>query len=317
MTLFVILFYKLSAMTMRMFVQVFLLLTLVLSACKDAQTKQKTISPEQKLQVFTVNYPLYYFAERIGGEYIDLIYPVPNDVDPAYWVPQKLEEIQSVDLILANGAGYAKWMGKVSLPASKIVNTSKKSEDKYIKIEEGATHNHGNTGAHVHYGHAFTTWLDFKIAAGQAAAIKEAFIKKLPKHKAAISTNFNELKSELNDLDSAMNLIGDMLKNKAVFVSHPVYQYMGKAYNINIISEHWEPGEMPDDTQWHDFKQNLDQHPSNLMLWEGQTTDDILTSLMESGVKSTVFNPCANKPMEGDFMSVMTANINSLRTLIK
>ena len=302
---------------MKKLIGLFLLLSLIVSACENAKKKQKAENPDQKLKVFTVNYPLYYFAERIGGEYIDLIYPVPNDVDPAYWVPKRLEEIQSVDLILANGAGYAKWMGKVSLPASKIVNTSKKSEDKYIKIEEGATHSHGNTGAHVHYGYAFTTWLDFKIATGQAEAIKEAFIKKLPKHKDDISKNFNELKFELNDLDRSMALIGDMLKEKTVFVSHPVYQYMGKAYNINIISEHWEPGEMPDDKQWHGFKQNLDHHPSNLMLWEGQLSDEIISSLMESGVQSTVFDPCANKPMEGDFMSVMNANIDSIRTLIK
>jgi zinc transport system substrate-binding protein len=302
---------------MKKLLSVFILLSLILSACEDAKTKQKATSPDQKLKVFTVNYPLYYFAERIGGEYIELIYPIPNDVDPAYWVPRELEEIQAVDLILANGADYAKWMEKVSLPSSKIVNTSKHSEDKYIKIEEGTSHSHGATGEHVHYGYAFTTWLDFKIAAGQAEAIKNVFIEKLPKHNAAISKNFDELKSELTALDRSMVSIGDMLKEKTVFVSHPVYQYMGKAYNIDIISKHWEPGEKPDDKQWQDFKHNLDHHPSNLMLWEGEPSDEITSSLMESGVKSIVFSPCANTPSEGDFMSVMNNNINRIRTLIK
>ena len=40
---------------------------------------------ENKLIVYTVNYPLYYFAERIGGEYIQVVLPAPPDVDPAFW----------------------------------------------------------------------------------------------------------------------------------------------------------------------------------------------------------------------------------------
>jgi hypothetical protein len=53
------------------------------------------------------------------------------------------------------------------------------------------------------------------------------------------------------------------------------------------------------------------------MLWEGEPSDEITSSLMESGVKSIVFSPCANTPSEGDFMSVMNNNINRIRTLIK
>ncbi len=302
---------------MKKLLSVFILLSLLLSSCENTKKKENATSPDQKLKVFTVNYPLYYFAERIGGEYIELIYPISNDVDPAYWVPQELEEIQSVDLILANGAGYAKWMEKVSLSTSKIVNTSKNSKDKYIELEEGSSHSHGNTGAHVHYGYAFTTWLDFKIAVDQAEAIRDAFIEKSPKHKAAISKNFDELKSELMELDRSMVIIGDMLKDKTVFVSHPVYQYMAKAYNIEVISEHWEPGEMPDAKQWQDFKLNLDNHPSNLMLWEGQPSDEIASSLMELGVKSILFSPCANTSLEGDFISVMNTNMDKIRTMLK
>ena len=40
-----------------------------------------------KLQVFTVNYPLAYFAERIGGDHVEVHFPAPVDVDPAFWKP--------------------------------------------------------------------------------------------------------------------------------------------------------------------------------------------------------------------------------------
>ena len=111
----------------KLFVLIFLL-AIILSSCENKQTNQKEASPDEKMKVFAVNYPLYFFAERIGGAYIDLIYPIPDTIDPAYWLPgHSLEEIQKADLILANGANYAKWMDKVSLPSSKIVNTTEYS----------------------------------------------------------------------------------------------------------------------------------------------------------------------------------------------
>ena len=35
------------------------------------------------LSVFVVNYPLSYFAERIGGDKVNLSFPAPADDDPA------------------------------------------------------------------------------------------------------------------------------------------------------------------------------------------------------------------------------------------
>ena len=39
---------------------------------------------EKKLTVYTVNYPLAYFAERVGGKHIQVVFPAPSDVDPAF-----------------------------------------------------------------------------------------------------------------------------------------------------------------------------------------------------------------------------------------
>ena len=42
---------------------------------------------EDKLRIYTVNYPLAYFAERIGGDLAQVTFPAPPDVDPAFWMP--------------------------------------------------------------------------------------------------------------------------------------------------------------------------------------------------------------------------------------
>ena len=78
------------------------------------------------LNIYTVNYPLAYFAERIGADHVDVVFPAPKDVDPAYWMPDKetITRYQKADLILLNGAHYAKWVEKVTLPRAKMINTS-------------------------------------------------------------------------------------------------------------------------------------------------------------------------------------------------
>ena len=61
---------------------------------------------DQVLSVYTVNYPLAYFAERIAGDQARVVFPAPSDVDPAFWQPDRetIRTYQQADLILLNGA---------------------------------------------------------------------------------------------------------------------------------------------------------------------------------------------------------------------
>ena len=42
---------------------------------------------QERPTVVTVNYALSYFAERLGGGDIDVVFPVPDGVDPSFWRP--------------------------------------------------------------------------------------------------------------------------------------------------------------------------------------------------------------------------------------
>ena len=59
-----------------------------------------------RLTVYVVNYPLKYFAERIGGDAVTVVFPAPADEDPAYWMPdaKTISDYQKADLILLNEA---------------------------------------------------------------------------------------------------------------------------------------------------------------------------------------------------------------------
>lgn len=267
------------------------------------------------LRVSASNYPLAYFAERIGREAVVVDLPVPGDIDPAFWKPDAddIVKMQTADLVLLNGAGYEHWLGHVSLPGSRTVDTSRAFRDRYLQIESATTHNHGPSGEHAHAGTAFVTWLDPDQAGEQARAIRDAFIRKRPQSETVFANNFRALQSDLRGLDEDMARAFAEYAGHALIASHPVYQYLERRYRLDVESLVWEPDVFPDQMQWFAFERRLKASPVTVMLWEAEPTTQIAGKLEELGVAVAVFDPAANVPEDGDFVRVMKSNIDNVR----
>jgi zinc transport system substrate-binding protein len=272
---------------------------------------------ENKLTVYTVNYPLFYFAERIGGEHIDVVFPAPQDVDPAFWTPETatVRQYQKADLIILNGAGYAQWTKKVSLPMLRSIDTSKAFKNKLINIETNTTHSHGPGGDHSHGGTAFTTWLDFFQAALQAEAIYKALSRKAPSHKTDFRQNFEALKKDLLDLDTRMIALSAKNPKLPLIASHPIYQYMARRYNMSIKMVLWEPDEDPGEKEWKQLQEIVKDHPASWMIWEGEPLPESVKRLEKMNIHGQIFSPCFARPQQGDFLSVMQQNIKNIETI--
>ena len=270
----------------------------------------------EPLSVYTVNYPLQYFARRIAGPHARVVFPAPADVDPAFWQPdiETIIEYQRANLVLLNGAAYARWVNNVSLPAARLVNTSAAFRDDYIEIKASTTHRHGPGGDHSHAGTAFTTWLDLSRAVQQARAITDALIERRPGLEGDFERGFEALEQELQALDSELRSVLNT-RTQPVLASHPVYQYLARGYGLNLESVTWEPGEPPSAAQWSELRLLLTDHPARWMLWEDEPAPETARQLQGLGIDIAVFRPCANKPEQGDFISVMRSNLEQLKTL--
>ena len=264
--------------------------------------------------VYTVNYPLQYFAERIGGGQVNVVFPAPPDVDPAFWAPDvdEIASFQAADLIFLNGATYAKWLKTASLPKSKLIDTSRRFEADFIEVEDTGTHSHGPAGEHSHGGTAFTTWLDFRQAVQQAQAVTEGLSRLLPVHRESFEERYAELERDLTHLDDQLRAIAERAAGRPLLASHPVYQYLARRYGLDMESVMWEPDAAPDDGQWRELESILERHAAGWMLWEGHPLPAVAQRLEALGVQSLVFDPCGNKPEEGDFLSVMRRNLATL-----
>lgn len=268
---------------------------------------------EKPLQVAVVNYPLAYFAERIGGDEVAVRFPAPADIDPAFWAP-KAEEIglyQTADVILLNGAGYASWVKGASLPESKLAHTSAAFDERLIATVS-EVHSHGPEGEHSHQGTAFTTWLDTEQALLQAQAVRDALARARPSSKDGFETNYASLEKDLRQIDERLKQAVEPLAEAPILYSHPVYQYFGRHYKLNGEAVHWEPGEMPSEEQWQELDQILRHHPAKVMIWEGEPLEKVVTRLREKGVESVVFEPLGNRPKQGDYLSARKASLERL-----
>ncbi len=304
--------FKFQVVRITLFAVYCLLLTLF---CGCGKKVEEAAGEPGKLSVYTVNYPLQYFAERIGCELVDVQCPAPRDEDPAYWSPsfEVVTAYQQADVILLNGADYAKWLSKVSLPSSKLVDTSETFRDRLIHIEEQSTHSHGPEGKHAHGRLAFTTWLDLTLAIEQARAVKDALAAELPEEATIFDDRFAALERELLGIDKLLKDVFSADPMRPLVFSHPVYQYLERRYEVSGMSVHWEPGEVPTDDMLAELKELLLEHQAKWMVWEGEPLPDAVQLLKGLGMESIVFDPCGNTPDEGDYLTVMQSNVQELR----
>lgn len=268
----------------------------------------------EKLRVFTVNYPLEYFAQRLGGDLVEVSFPAPADEDPAYWNPgpDVVAQYQQGDLILLNGVSYAKWLERATLPVGKTIYTSTSFKDRWIPLEEGPVHSHGPEGEHSHQGYAFTTWLDPLLAAEQAKAVAAALIEALPQNRVQIEAEQEALLTDLADLDRELMAVAEQIGDQPLMFSHPVYQYLVARYGLNARSVHWEPEEPPTAEQWQELEEILVSHPARWMIWEADPDTATVTRLGDLGLQSAVFAPCGSRPPRGDLLSVMQENVAAM-----
>ncbi len=271
--------------------------------------------PAGRIQIQAANYPMAYFAERIGGTQVDVHLRAPRDEDPAFWRPtdEDIAAFQKADVIVLNGATYSKWLDKVTLPQSRTLDTAARFRKDFIEVKDAVTHSHGKEGEHSHGGTAFTTWIDFKQAILQADVIREELQRQRPEEVELFALNYDLLKADLEALDREMEALAKKIGSQPLVASHPVYQYWARRYSLSVQAVLWEPETVPDDKAMEELKKLLATHPAKWMIWEGEPAKESVEKLNALGIKSVVFDPCGNVPETGRWLDIMKASLAEMK----
>ena len=78
-----------------------------------------------------------------------------------------------------------------------------------------------------------------------------------------------------------------------------------------------EPDVVPDQNQWHELQQMLNSHDARWLIWEGEPDQQSVVQLRAIGINSLVFDPGANLPEDGDFISLMKSNATAVEKVYR
>lgn len=288
----------------------------LLSACAQPGGEETApgLPEDTRLSVYAVNYPVAYFAERIGGEQVRVTLPVPVGTDPADWTPEarQILEFQQADLVLLNGAGYAGWVQTASLPNNRLVDTSRAFLDSLIPLED-PTHSHGPAGDHSHGTTATHTWLDPALAIEQARAILDSLLIYRPEEETEFRSRFAVLTRDLEVLDQELAEAFAAIGDEPLLFSHPVYQYLARRYAPSARSLDWEPDVVPNDAALESLRRLRDGFPATILIWEQEPFAVTVELLENEGLRSIAFDPGSRRPADRDYMQLMRWNLANLR----
>ncbi|MEE4273654.1 MAG: metal ABC transporter substrate-binding protein [Thermoanaerobaculales bacterium] len=277
---------------------------------------QASTRPGEIGVIEVTNEPLAWVVRRLAAPLVEVRFRASDAADPAYWSPTTADVLamQQADLVVLNGASYEPWLATVSLPASRLVDTTAEVRDRLIPVAETVTHSHGLEGEHEHTGTAFTTWLDPTLLTAQARAVEGALAERWPEHGDLFAERSRALAADLAALDAELEAATAPLAGEHLIFSHPVYQYLAHRYRLTGSSVHFEPEVAPDDDQWRKLDHLLGHEPTAWMIWESDPTAETRRGLAERGCGVIVLAPCATPPAEGDFLAAMRRNVVALQS---
>ena len=226
-----------------------IMLPIFLAACGGEKEKSKAFSgadgkkEAEILKVYTTIYPFEYFANRIGGKFVEAACILPPGADDHAFEPstKQIIQVSAGDLFIYNGLGLESYANKMDsalksqhvkvVEASKGIQTiahhEQEGEHEAEGHEEDHQHAHGDKDPHV--------WIDPERSIILAENIKNALVELRPQEKEVFEKNYEDLRTDLESLNTDFSKLIHTKKKPEMIVSHAAYGYWEDRYGLKQI----------------------------------------------------------------------------------
>jgi zinc transport system substrate-binding protein len=289
--------------TMKKSIFIFVLLSFFIS-CNHS----KKILHDNKLQVYTTIYPLYFFAKEIGGEKATVIQIMPTGADPHGFEPsaKTVAKVINSNIFIFNGLGIEPW-------ANTVVSNLNKDKTLFIQASDFVNL--------IKQGNSFDPhiWLDLENAIKIAEGIKNTYIKADKTNRKYYEKNCEILVKQLKLLDEKYKKNLKNVKSKNIVTAHAAFRYLAKRYGltqipISGIDSHSEPSSAYMVKLVNFIKENN----IKVIFVEPATSKKLATVIAkEADVETMVLNPLGTLTREEvnankNYLSVMEENLQTL-----
>ncbi|WP_051272122.1 metal ABC transporter solute-binding protein, Zn/Mn family [Shimazuella kribbensis] len=271
-------------------------------------------SSSSKPQVIVSLYPLQDFAQKIGGNLIDVVNIVPPGTEPHDFEPSPKDMIKlnKADLFLYNGAGLETWVNhalpNIDQQQTLVVNTSKK-----ITLAKAKNSEVKNRVYDPHF------WLNPYMAQQQAKVIYESLIKIDPNHKKQYTDNYQKLNNQFLTLQKSYKVLLSSPVREFV-TSHTAFQYLADEYNLTQVAiSGLSPEDEPSPKEVKQLVDTLRKHQAKVVFFETLVNNKLAETVKnEIHAEASVLNPLEGLSKneianDEDYFSVMMTNLANLK----
>lgn len=290
-----------------------------------AHKEQSTQS--DKMSVVASFYPMYFFAQEIGGEKAEVKNITPAGAEPHEYepTPQDLVAIQNSDLLVLNGAGLEPWSTDVlaSIPAEKVVIAGETfatlEGEEHEEHEEEADHE--GEEEHITDPHV---WLSPELAIKIVDRIEQGFAKADPTNASYYADNAASLKSRISALDTEYKQGLARCSSKDIVTSHAAFGYLAAEYGLHQVSiAGLSPEEEPSAQELAEVADFAKKNKVKYIFFESLISPKLSQTIAtEVGAQTLVLDPiegiAADDLAAGqDYLTVMRSNLANLKVALQ
>lgn len=214
------------------------------------------VRAQDKKQVMTTFYPVYYLAERIGGEAVDVSMLLEgNQSAHDYEVSAKdAARTQAADLFIYQDDEMEYFVSSlltlIDKEAVQVLESTQsidlltgdhhehEDENHDDHEHEEDEHNHSHEDHDAGHTHEYDphTWLDPLTYAKQAENVKNALIELDPANQAVFEENADQFIEDLTQLNEEFEDKLSTLENRRIVVQHAAFGYLAHAYDLQQVA---------------------------------------------------------------------------------
>ena len=261
----------------------------------SGETETDVISIDgDKLKVMASFYPMYDFAQKIGGDRVEVTNMVPAGTEPHDWEPaaSDIKKLEEADIFIYNGAGMEHWAADVltSLDNKNLIAVEASTG---IDLLEGSEHEEEENGEKDEHAEEITYDPHVWLAPENA--------------------------KKLDDLDAEYQEKLSDVKTRDVIAAHQAFGYLCQAYGLNQSGiEGLSADSEPDAARMKEIVDFAKKHQVKTIFFEELVSPKISETIAkEIGAQTKMLNPLEGLSDEelkagADYFSVMESNLETL-----
>lgn len=265
-----------------------------------------------KTNEFTVSasfYPLYFFAQSIGGEKVKVQTITPPGTEPHDFEPtaQDLVRIENSDLLILNGT-VEPWADKIAgIVKGKTIIAGENLFTRMITEDE-----HTEQDPHI--------WLNPNLAKQQVERIAKGFVEADPANTAYYTANEAALIKKLTNLDQQYRQGLSQCQTTDIITSHAAFGYLTQEYGLNQVPiSGITPDVEPSTIDLVEVAEFAREHGIQYIFFERLVSPKLAETIaQEVGAQTLVLDPIEGLSDDEiksgkNYFTIMEENLNNLQ----